>query len=150
MTSQSSRCAGLPRSWVWVRILGPRFVAPAGGDSALVRRDADRRQLESVLELPRRVLRQCAATCEEAVGAYVARFGLRAEHQLFRELIPAIASLKTAADLLGDDRSRELVLRLAHQACGRAAIECRRHGLDEPLLRCAAACERALAEIELL
>jgi hypothetical protein len=95
-------------------------------------------------------LRHCAASCEEAVRVYVSRFGLRAEHQLFRELIPAIATVKTAADLLDDERSRELVLRLAHEACLRAAIECRRYGLDEPLLRCAGACDRAMSEIELL
>ena len=109
-----------------------------------------RGELESALRLPRRVLRQCAASCEEALDDYVSRFGLRADHQLFRELIPAIATCKTAADLLNDDRSRELVLRLAHEACRRAAIECRRYGLDEPLLRCAAACDRAMSEIELL
>lgn len=81
---------------------------------------------------------------------YVSRFGLRTEHRLLRELIPAIATINTAADLLDDDRSRELVLRLAHDACRRAAAECRRYGLDEPLLRCAAACDNALCEIELL
>jgi hypothetical protein len=109
-----------------------------------------RGELESALRLPRRVLRQCAASCEEALHGYVSRFGLRADHQLFRELIPAIASLKTAADLLEDDRSRTLVLRLAHEACRRAALECRRYGLDEPLLRCAAVCDKAMSEIELV
>ena len=81
---------------------------------------------------------------------YVARFGLRAEHELFREVIPAIATINTAADLLDDEERRELVLRLAHAACRRAALECRRYGFDEPLLRCAAACDSALSEIELL
>jgi hypothetical protein len=42
------------------------------------------------------------------------------------------------------------VLRLAHEACSRAAAECRRYGLDEALLRCAAACDEAVSEIELL
>jgi hypothetical protein len=110
--------------------------------------ELDRGELESALELPRRVLRRCAASCEEGLDDYVSRFGLRADHQLFRELIPAIATVKTAADLLEDDRSRTLVLRLAHEACRRAALECRRYGLDEPLLRCAAACDRAMSEIE--
>jgi hypothetical protein len=81
---------------------------------------------------------------------YVSRFGLGTEHHLFRELIPAIATIHTAADLLDDDRRRELVLRLAHASCRRAAVECRRYGLDEPLLRCAAACDSAVSEIELL
>jgi hypothetical protein len=109
-----------------------------------------RGELESGLRLPRRVLRQCAASCEEALRDYVSRFGLRADHQLFREVIPAIATVKTAADLLEDDRRRALVLRLAHEACRRAALECRRYGLDEPLLRCAAVCDRAISEIELV
>ena len=112
--------------------------------------EADRRELESALGLPRRVLCHSASSCEEAVRVYVSRFGLGVEHQLVRELIPAIATLRTAADLLHDDRRRELVLRLAHEACRRAAIECRRYGLDEPLLRCAAACDRAMTEIKLL
>jgi hypothetical protein len=81
---------------------------------------------------------------------YVSRFGLSTEHTLFRELIPAIAAINTAANLLDDDRRRALALRLAHEACRRAAVECRRYGLDEPLLRCAAACDTALNEIELL
>jgi hypothetical protein len=113
-------------------------------------RDADRRELELASGLARRVLRHSAASCEEALGVYVSRFGLGVEHQLFRELIPAIATLKTAADLLHDDRSRDLVLGLAHEACRRAAIQCRSYGLDEPLLLCAAACDRAMSEIELL
>jgi hypothetical protein len=113
-------------------------------------RSADRQELDSSLRLPRHVLHHCAKTCEEAMHAYVSRFGLRVEHHLFRELIPAIATIDTAADLLDDDRRRELVLRLAHDACRRAAAECRRYGLDEPLLRCAAACDRAVSEIELL
>jgi hypothetical protein len=96
------------------------------------------------------VLRHCADNCEEAMRTYAARFGLRAQHELFRELIPAIATINTAADLLDDDERRELVLRLADAACRHAALECRRYGFDEPLLRCAAACDSALSEIELL
>jgi hypothetical protein len=115
-----------------------------------VGRDRGRPQLESASDLPKRVLNQCAARCEEALRAYVSRFGLRVEHELFRQLIPAIATVKTAADLLEHDASREVVLRLAHEACGRAASECRRYGFDEPLLRCAAACDAAMNEIELL
>jgi hypothetical protein len=113
-------------------------------------RDADRRELEFAFRPPTRVLRHSAASCEEALRVYVSRFGLGVEHQLFRELIPAIATLKTAADLLHDERSRELVLRLAHEACRGAAIQCRSYGLDDLLLRCAAACDRAMSEIELL
>jgi hypothetical protein len=110
----------------------------------------DRGAVDSSLRLPRHVLRDCADNCEEAMHVYASRFELPTEHTLFRELIPAIATIKTAADFLDDDRRRALVLRLAHDACRRAAAECRRYGIDEPLLRCAAACDTALNEIELL
>jgi hypothetical protein len=96
------------------------------------------------------VLIQCAASCELALQDYVSRFGLSVEHELFRVLIPAIATVRTAADVLDEQLKAELALHLAHEACSRAAIECRRYGLDEPLLRCAAACDHAVTEIELL
>jgi hypothetical protein len=112
--------------------------------------EVDRGQLASRFWLASRVLRQCAASCEEGLQEYVSRFGLSTEHQLFRELLPAIATARTAADLLRDEGNHELVLHLAHEACSRAATECRRYGLDEPLLRCAAACDEAVSETELL
>ena len=97
-----------------------------------------------------RPLVQWAARCELALQEYVSRLGLTVEHELFRVLLPAIATARTAADLLDEPLKRELGLHLAHVACGRAAIECRRYGLDESLLRCAAAFDPAVAEIELL
>ena len=86
---------------------------------------------------------QCAARCELALQEYVGRFGVPVEHELVRALIPAIATLRTAADVLDEQLKAELALHLAHDACSRAAIACRRYGLDEPLLRCAAACDQA-------
>jgi hypothetical protein len=98
-----------------------------------------------------RALLQCAQGCDQALQECLTRFGVSVEHDVFRELVPAIASVRAAADLL-DDRTprRELVLRLARDSCGRAATECRRHGFDESLLRCAAAFGRTVGEIELL
>jgi hypothetical protein len=95
-------------------------------------------------------LLQCAASCELALQEYVSGFGLPIEHELFRVLIPAIATVRTAADVVDEELKAELALHLAHDACSRAATECRRYGLDEALLRCAAACDLALIEIELL
>jgi hypothetical protein len=95
-------------------------------------------------------LLQCAASCELALQKYVSGFGLPVEHELFRVLIPAIATVRTAADALDEQPKVEVALHLAHDACSRAASECRRYGLDEALLRCAAACDLALIEIELL
>jgi hypothetical protein len=97
-----------------------------------------------------RGLVQCAARCELALREYVSRLGVPAEHELVRALIPAIATLRTAADVLDEQLKVELALHLAHETCSRAAIACRRYGLDEPLLRCAAACDHAVSEIELL
>lgn len=76
--------------------------------------------------------------------------GVPVEHDVFRELIPAIASVHAAVDLLGDQSPRrELALRIAHGQCRRAATECRRHAFG-PLLRCAPALARAIDEIELI
>lgn len=79
------------------------------------------------------------------------RLGLSTRHELSRDLLPAIATVRTAIDLL-DDQSprRELALQLADEACRRAATRCRRYGLDESLLLCAAACDRVVVEVELL
>ena len=97
-----------------------------------------------------RVLQRCAASCELALKANMSRFRLSGEQGLVRALLPAIATLRTAADMLHDEHTRQLALHLAHEACSQAANECRRYGFDEPLLRCAATCDQALAEIELL
>ncbi len=96
------------------------------------------------------MLRQCATSCEEGLQECATRFDLSSAHQLFRELIPAIAAARTAADLLQREGNHALALRVAHQLCSRAATECRRYGFDEPLLRCAAACDEAVSETELL
>ncbi len=96
-------------------------------------------------------LLQCAESCERALREYVSRFGVPTGHNLFRELLPAIATIRTAVDLLDDETSRrDLALQLVDHACTRAAAECRRYGLDESLLRCAAACDRAVDEAALL
>jgi hypothetical protein len=53
--------------------------------------------------------------------------------------------------LLGEEDSRrELALRLTAEACSSAAARCRQGGLDASLLRCAAACDRATDEAELV
>lgn len=95
-------------------------------------------------------LAQCAASSERALEEYASGVAVPNQHELFRAVIPAIAALRTAADLFHEEPKRELALQLAHQSCSDAAIECRRYGLDQPLLRCAAACDLAVAEIELL
>lgn len=110
--------------------------------------DAERK-LDHPSPVVRQVLSQCAESCERAFAEYVAQVG--STHELFGELLRAIATVRTAADLLDrEDPRRDLALRLADDACASAAARCRRYGLDEPLLRCAVACDRAGDEIQLL
>jgi len=110
----------------------------------------DRQRFDKSSSLAARALVQCAESCEEALREY-ASGGLPPGHGLFRELLPAIATVRTALDLLEDQGSRrELALHLAQGACRAAATECRRYGFDAPLLRCAATCDRTVIELELL
>jgi hypothetical protein len=127
------------------------FGGHAAVNSLITSRSVDHSQADFRSVLGNRVLLQCAESCERALQEYVARFGVSTEHDLFRELLPAIATIRTAVDLLDDQSSRrELALQLAEDACRCAAARCRRYGLDESLLRCAAACDRAVGEVELL
>jgi hypothetical protein len=72
-------------------------------------------------------------------------------HELFSHLLRAIATLRTTVDLLdAADTRQELGLRLTVEACRAAAARCRQAGLDEQLLRCAAACDRAADEADLV
>ena len=99
----------------------------------------------------RQALSQCAESCEVALSDYSAFAGVISAHEIFRELLRAIATMRTAADLVEEnDSRRELALRLCEEVCARAAAVCRRYGLDEPLLRCAIACERAVDEVQLV
>jgi hypothetical protein len=77
--------------------------------------------------------------------------GMVTGRELFGDLLRAIATVRTAADLLDEpDSRRELALRLTADACSAAAARCRQAGLDTSLLRCAAACDRAADEAELV
>ena len=100
----------------------------------------------------RQVLLRCAESCERALIDYrKVAGGMVTGRELFGDLLRAIATVRTAADLLDEgDSRRELALRLATEACGVAAVRCRQAGFDESLLRCAAACDRAADEAELV
>lgn len=113
-------------------------------------RRSDRKQFGQSGSLAGQLLVQCAGSCEEALREY-ASGGLPPGHDLFHELLPAIATARTAVDLLKErDSRRELALHLALDACKRASAQCLRYGFDAPLLRCAVACDRAVNELELL
>lgn len=99
----------------------------------------------------RQLFLQCAESCERALTDYTMQVGVVAGHELFRDLLRAIATIHTTVDLLDEsDSRRELVLRLTAEACRAAALRCRHAGFDESLLRCAVACDRAADEAELM
>jgi len=98
------------------------------------------------------VLLQCAESCERALNDYRELVGdMVSGHELLGDLLRAIATVRTAVDLADEaDSRRELAFRLTAEACSAAAARCRQAGLDESLLRCAAACDRAADEAELV
>ena len=89
-------------------------------------------------------LSRCAAICEQTLEAYVAADPGLAGSPFGRALMAAVAALQTAAE--AEERDwvrRETTLAVAAVLAEDAAVLLRGHGLDERLLRCAAACERA-------
>jgi hypothetical protein len=100
----------------------------------------------------RQVLLQCAESCERALIEYrKVTDGMVTRHRLFGELLRAIGTVRTTVDLLDEaDPRQELAFRLTADACSAASARCRQAGLDESLLRCAAACDRAADEAELV
>lgn len=110
------------------------------------------RQRAHLSPVVRQVLLQCADSCERALIDYRGVAGSRVTgRQLFGDLLRAIATVRTAADLIDEaGPRRELAFRLTAEACGAAAMRCRQAGLDASLLRCAAACDRAADEAELV
>ena len=106
---------------------------------------------ETPSPIARQVLSQCAQSCERALIDYATQVAGVGGSALLGYLLRAIAVVRTTLDLLDlEDSRRELALRLTVEACSAAAAHCRRAGLDEPLLRCAVACERAADEAELV
>lgn len=113
--------------------------------------DERKRQRTHLPPVVRQVLLQCAERCERALIDYRNVAGEVTGHELFGDLLRAIATVRTAVDLLDEaDSRRELAFRLTAEACSAAAVRCRQAGLDESLLRCAAACDRAGDEAELV
>lgn len=110
-------------------------------------------RLGKFLPVGRQVFVQCAESCERALNQYASDIGM-AEGQrlpLFACLVRAIATVRTAVDLFGDEASRlQLALRLTVEACREAAARCRQAGFEAPLLRCAVACDRAADEAEFM
>ena len=112
---------------------------------------SDEHRRTQLAPIVRQVLLQCAESCERALTDYRTRVGMLTGHELLSELLRAIATVRTTVDLLNDEDSRrELAFQLSAEACRAAAGRCRQAGLDESLLSCAAACDRAADEAELV
>jgi hypothetical protein len=72
------------------------------------------------------ILLQCAESCERALTDYRTQVGMVRGHELFRDLLRAIAAVRTTVDLLdAEDSRRELALQLTAGACSAAAALCR-------------------------
>jgi hypothetical protein len=111
----------------------------------------DEHQRTELSPVVRRVLLECAESCERALADYAKQVGMLVGHELSGDLLRAIATVRTTVDLLDEEDSRrELAFRLTADACRAAAARCRRGGLDESLLRCAVACDRSADEAELV
>lgn len=112
---------------------------------------SDKDQRAQLYPVVRQVLLQCAQSCERALTDYRTQVGMVRGHELFRDLLRAVATVRTTVELLdAEDSRRELALQLTAEACSAAAARCRQGGLDESLLRCAVACDRAADEAELV
>jgi hypothetical protein len=68
----------------------------------------ERSEADQPSVLANQVLLQCAESCERTLQGYVTRVGLPTKHELFRELLPAIATVRTAVDLLDAESSRPM------------------------------------------
>jgi len=89
-------------------------------------------------------LERCAETCKDTLALYLDATEA-SESQFGQTLLAAIAALETAAAHENSPPpKRHAALQLASSLCQTAAATSRKHGLDEPLLRAAAAaCDRA-------
>lgn len=82
-------------------------------------------------------LARCISVCQATLAAYAE--GGRADSAFARAILRTTAALEAALSV----HSSAEELRLAAATARETAAAIRRHGLDERLLRCAEACERA-------
>lgn len=83
--------------------------------------------------------RRCRTTCEETLDVYGGADGDTGERGFAATLLMVIAAIDAAIDSAPERRER--AVRAAAQVARSAAEQIRHYGLDEPILRCAAACE---------
>lgn len=83
--------------------------------------------------------RRCRSACEEALDRYGGADSDTGEREFAATLLTVIAAIDTALD--SKPGQQERLAAAAAQVARGAAETIRRYGLDEPILRCAAACE---------
>lgn len=89
-------------------------------------------------------LSRAAEVCAETIAAYRDEAAPPRDRRFVSALLLAIGALETAATADEEDGlRREIALDVAASLARDAAEAVRARGLDERLLRCAAACERA-------
>lgn len=81
--------------------------------------------------------------CEATLEAYRDQAESQTGASFFAAVALAIAGMERAVESSYGDPTHDASLLIAASVCREAASSIRRHGLDEGLLRCADACERA-------
>jgi hypothetical protein len=84
-------------------------------------------------------VRICEATLELYRGEAESQTGA----SFFAAVVLAVAGMDRAVEASDGDPTYDASLLIAASLCREAASSIRRHGLDDGLLRCADACERA-------
>jgi hypothetical protein len=104
--------------------------------------------LLSTGEVVESALNTCSLVCRETVALYLTEDEARS-NDFGRRMLQAAAAINAAAAAThaGEDK-RRATFEIASRLCREAAAKCRRSGFDPPLLRAAAACERAAAICE--
>jgi hypothetical protein len=105
-------------------------------------------QLLSTGEVVESALKTCSLVCRDTVALYLSE-DEAPSNDFGRRMLRASAAINAAAASVhaGDDK-RRATFEIASRLCREAAAKCRRSGFDPPLLRAAAACERAAAICE--
>jgi hypothetical protein len=89
------------------------------------------------------VLHPSVRICEKTLETYRGEAESPTGASFFAAVVLALAGLERAVESSYGDPTHDASLLIAASLCREAAISIRKHGLDDGLLRCADACERA-------
>jgi hypothetical protein len=88
-------------------------------------------------------LEPCVRICEATLELYRDQAESQTGASFFAAIVLALAGIERAVASSDGDLTHDASLLIAASLCREAASSIRKHGLDEGLLRCADACERA-------